>query len=155
MRLMKKYEMNNFLTFWRIHETSGKTLELSASGKRMRTSPHLPWIWYASLVAKPCCRYQPSRANSKISYKAGNWQTSPPLWRETAATGPSSSQRQRLRADLVIAFKVFKGLKDIDPNFPPSRLTWPKRAPLQGTPRCEPPPKERVGIFGEGCAMLK
>ncbi len=29
------------------------------------------------------------------------------------------------------------------------------RAPLQGTPRCEPPPKERVGTFGEGCEILE
>ncbi len=48
-----------------------------------------PRIWYASLFAKPRCRYQPSRANSKISYKVGNWHASPPLRRETAATGPS------------------------------------------------------------------
>ncbi len=39
--------------------------------------------------------------------------------------------------------------------FPPSCSTRPKRAPLQGTPRCEPPPKERVGIFGEGCEILE
>ncbi len=29
------------------------------------------------------------------------------------------------------------------------------RGHLQGTPRCEPPPKERVGIFGERCEMLE
>ncbi len=28
-------------------------------------------------------------------------------------------------------------------------------APLQGTPRCEPPPKERAGIFSEGCEILE
>ncbi len=33
--------------------------------------------------------------------------------------------------------------------------TRPKRAPLQYTPRCEPPPKGRVGIFGEGCELLE
>ncbi len=27
--------------------------------------------------------------------------------------------------------------------------------PLKGTPRCEPPPKERVSIFGEGCEILE
>ncbi len=26
---------------------------------------------------------------------------------------------------------------------------------LQGTPRCESPPKERIGIFGEGCEILE
>ncbi len=33
--------------------------------------------------------------------------------------------------------------------------TRPMRAPLQGTPRWEPPPKERVSIFGEGCGILE
>ncbi len=31
---------------------------------------------------------QESRVKSKISYRVGNWQTSPPLRRETAAAGP-------------------------------------------------------------------
>ncbi len=48
-----------------------------------------PWVWYASLFAKPRGKYQPLRANSKICYKVGDWQSSPPLQRETAATGPS------------------------------------------------------------------
>ncbi len=39
--------------------------------------------------------------------------------------------------------------------FPSSRSTRPKRAPVQGSPRCEPPPKERVGIFGEGFEILE
>ncbi len=70
--------------------------------------------------------------------------------------GLHSLQRRRLRDDLITAFKIFKGLLDIDPNFfPSSRSTWPKRAPLQGTSRCEQPPKERVGIFGEGCEILE
>ncbi len=38
---------------------------------------------------------------------------------------------------------------------PPSLSMRPKRAPLQSTPRCEPPPKEKVGIFGEGCEILE
>ncbi len=38
-------------------------------------------------------------------------------------------------------------------GLPPSRSTRAKRAPLQSTPRCEPPPKERDGIFGEGCEI--
>ncbi len=52
-------------------------------------SASAPWIWYATLFAKPRCRYYPPRANSKISYLVGNWYASPPLRRETAATGPS------------------------------------------------------------------
>ncbi len=39
--------------------------------------------------------------------------------------------------------------------FPPSRSTRPKRALLQVFPKCEPPPKERVGIFGEACEILE
>ncbi len=63
--------------------------------------------------------------------------------------GFHSLQRRRLRADLITAFKVFTGLLDIDPNFfnPP--------ASLQGTPRCEPPLKENVGLFSEGCETLE
>ncbi len=38
--------------------------------------------------------------------------------------------------------------------FHPSHSTWPKGTTLQGTSRCEPPPKKRVGIFGEGCEIL-
>ncbi len=63
----------------------------------------------------------------------------------------------RLRDDLIAAFKIFKGLLDIDPNLfflPPARRGL-RGHPLQGTPRCEPPPKERVGIFGEGCEILE
>ncbi len=39
--------------------------------------------------------------------------------------------------------------------FSPSRSTRPKGAPLQGNPRCEPPRKERVGIFGKSCEILE
>ncbi len=39
--------------------------------------------------------------------------------------------------------------------FPSSRWTRPKRAPLLGAPKCEPPPKEWAGIFGEGCEILE
>ncbi len=46
-------------------------------------------VIYAGLFAKPRCRYQPSRANSKISYTIGNWYASPHLRRKTAATESS------------------------------------------------------------------
>ncbi len=75
-----------------------------------------PRIWYASLFANPRGRYQPSRANSKISHKVGNWYASPPPRRETAAATNL--------ADLITAFKIFTGLLDIDPNLfflPPAR----------------------------------
>ncbi len=60
--------------------------------------------------------------------------------------GLHSLQRWRLRADLVTTFKIMTCLSDIDPNlfFSPSLSTRPNRASLQGTPRCELPPKERV-----------
>ncbi len=48
-------------------------------------SSSAPQIWFARRFAKPRCRYQPSRANWKISYEVGNWHASPPLRRETAA----------------------------------------------------------------------
>ncbi len=53
--------------------------------------------------------------------------------------GLHSLQRRRLRDDLITAFKIFKG----------------HQGPLQGTPRCEPPPKERINIHGEGCEILE
>ncbi len=54
----------------------------------------------------------------------------------------------RLRDDLIAAFKIFTGFFGYwsELGFPPSRSTRPKRAPLQGTRRCEPPPKERVNV---------
>ncbi len=120
-------------------------------------SASAPRIWYASLFAKPRCRYQPSRANSKISYKVGNWHASPPLWRETSATGPSflavattSGWPDYRLQDIQGPFGYWSELV-----FASFRSTRPKRAPLQGTPRCEPPPKERIGVFGEGCEILE
>ncbi len=47
-----------------------------------------PYIWYASLFAKPRGRYQTFREKSTISYKAGYWHSSPPLGREPAGEGP-------------------------------------------------------------------
>ncbi len=65
--------------------------------------------------------------------------------------GLHSLQRRRLRADLIL-----KALcKLIQTCYPPSRSTRPKKAPLQGTPRCEVLSKEKVGIFGEGCEILE
>ncbi len=69
----------------------------------------------------------------------------------------SQKELRRLRSDLVTAFKIFTGLLDIDPNlfFSSSRSNRLKRAPLQGNPRREPPPKERVVILCEGCEILE
>ncbi len=43
-----------------------------------------PPIWHASVLAKTRSRYQPFRANSKISSRVSNWHWSPSLRRETA-----------------------------------------------------------------------
>ncbi len=82
-------------------------------------------IWYFSLFANPRCRYQPSRANPKISYKVGNWHASSPLRSETAAAVPN----YRLQHNHG-PFGYWSELV-----FPPSSSKRPKRAPLQGTPR--------------------
>ncbi len=85
-----------------------------------------PRLWYASLFAKPTyqiCKYQPSRANSKISYKV-NGIRHLPCEERLQRLDLHSLQRRRLRADLITAFMTFKGLLDIDPKFfflPPAR----------------------------------
>ncbi len=57
--------------------------------------------------------------------------------------GIHSMQRQRIRADLIITFKIFTLLLDVDQNL----FLPPTRRGLQGTPRYEPPPEERVGVL--------
>ncbi len=87
-------------------------------------SASAPRVWCVSLFLKPFCKYQPFRANSKISYKVGNWHASPPLGRGTAAAKFSFLQRRRLRADLITTFKISTGLLDIVSNLfflPPAR----------------------------------
>ncbi len=71
--------------------------------------------------------------------------------------GLHSLQRRQLRADLIIAFKIFKGLLGIDPNLfflPPARhgLRGHPFKVLQGASHRL---KARVGIFGEGCEILE
>ncbi len=87
---------------------------------------------------------QPSRANSKLATRLVTDMRHLPYEGRL-------QRRRRLRADLITAFKIFKGLLEL--VFPSSHSTRPKRAPLQGAPRCAPPPKEKVGIFGEGCEI--
>ncbi len=96
-----------------------------------------PRLWYASLFAKPRCRCQPSRANSKVGYNVGNWQRHLPYEERLTRLVRHSLQRRRLRADLITAFTVFKGLLDIDLNLfflPPARrgLTWHPFKALHG-----------------------
>ncbi len=95
------------------------------------------------------CGYQPSRANWKIGYKVGNWHASPPLRRETAAATTSGWPNYRLQ-DIHGSFGYWSELV-----FPSSRSTRPRRAPLQGTPGWEPPPRKRVSSFIEGCEILE
>ncbi len=84
-----------------------------------------------------------------------NWHASPPLRRETAATGPSflaaattSGWPHCLLQDIQGPFWYWSELVFLRPA-----RRGLRGHPLQGTPRCEPPPKERVGIFGEGCEI--
>ncbi len=104
-------------------------------------SASAPRIRWTSQFAKPRCRYQPFRANSKISYKVGSWHASASLRRETAVETTLCWPDYRLQ-DFQGPFGYWSELV-----FPPSRSMRPKRASLQGTPRCEPPPKERAGIW--------
>ncbi len=102
------------------------------------------------LTGIPRCRYQTTRANSKISYKAGNWHSSPPLRREAATIEPSflAAAKGSGSPDNLIGCGS-------EPVYSAFHSTRTKRAPLQGTPMCEPPPKQRVGIFDEGCEILE
>ncbi len=90
------------------------------------TSVSTPRIWYADSYTKPRRRYHPSGANSKVGH---NWPSSLSVRGENAVAGPSFFQLRRLRANLIIALKIFTGLSDTDPNifFSPSHSTWLKR----------------------------
>ncbi len=67
----------------------------------------------------------------------------------------SISQTSPKRPSLSISFslKSFGSWSEL--VFPLSRSKRPKWAPPQGTPMCEPSPKESVGIFGVGCEILE
>ncbi len=67
-----------------------KSLEIGFHSIIRDLRASIPRIWYASLFVKPRSRYQKFRAILKISYKVGNWVSSPPLRREAAVVGPSS-----------------------------------------------------------------
>ncbi len=99
---------------------------------------------------------------------ASNWHSLPPRRIENAVTGPSflaaatTSDWPDFRLqDIHRYFGCWSEL-DYSPFarysfgylselvFTPSHSTQPKRALLQGTLRCEPPLKERAGLFNEG-----
>ncbi len=85
-----------------------------------------------------------------MNYKVFNWHLSPPLRKETAASGPACFAARQLRADLITAFKIFTGLFDIDPNLTfllPTRRGL-RGHPYRGTVGYEPPPEERTGLYG-------
>ncbi len=117
----------------------------------------VPRIWYVSLFTKPRCRYQPSRANSQISCTDGNWHASSPIRRETAVNGPSFLGAATISGWPHYRLQDFQGRFGYwsELVFPSSHSTRPKTAPLQGIPRFEPLPKERVGIFSEGYEILE
>ncbi len=60
-----------------------RTLEIGFHPFIRGLSASTPRIWHTSLFVKPRCRYQSSRANSKISYTVGTWHASRPLRSET------------------------------------------------------------------------
>ncbi len=81
-------------------------------------SSYAPRIWYASLFAKPRCRYQPSRISSRIGYEVDNLHAPPPLRRQTATSGLSF-----LAAATTLGWPNYH-LLDIDPRLlflPPAR----------------------------------
>ncbi len=110
------------------------------------TCVHTSIKLYTSLFTKLRGRYQLFRANSKICYKAGNWHSSPPLRRETAAALSSF-----LEAATTSGWPDYR-IQDIrgsfgcgsKPVFYSSISTRPWRAPLQGT-----------SLFAENCEKLE
>ncbi len=76
-----------------------------------------------------------------LGKKGCNWQRRKRLV-NSLAIKTHSLQRRRVRADLIIAFKIFMGLLDVDSNI------W-------GNPRQKPSAEERIGFFGEGRQILE
>ncbi len=89
------------------------------------------------------------------SFKRGLSASAPRIWYACMFAKPGG-RYQTLRASSKLSYKVGNGSFEYwsELVFSPSHSTRPKRAPLQGTPWYEPPLKEKVGIFGEGCEIL-
>ncbi len=62
-----------------------------------------------------------------------------------------SLERRRFRADLILAFKIFKGEVDLLPPPTPSRST---RAHLPITARTKPSSPQQRCLFSSGCEIL-
>ncbi len=93
----------------------------------------------------------------RIQRLAAKWVTGlrhGPYRRSLQRLGLRSWQRRRVRADLVIAFKIFTDLLDVAPIFCSSHSWLPKTTPLPGPPRSEPSPEETIDHFGEGSKIL-
>ncbi len=114
---------------------------------------HPSRLWYARLLAKPRGRYQPFGANSRVSYKVGKWHSSPSLRRETIAAESSVLVKTTTSSCPDYDIQDIHGSVGCGSTliFSRSPSTQPKRKPLQGIPRYEPPQDWRVGIFGESC----
>ncbi len=87
-----------------------------------------PRIWHAKCRG----RCQPFEANTKISYKVGNWHSSPSLRKENTADEPHFLKRRRLHA---FTFRIFTGLLNLNPKLLPHPNS--------------PSPEKRRGLFGE------
>ncbi len=87
-----------------------------------------PRIWHAKCRG----RCQPFGANTKISYKVGNWHSSPSLRKENTAAEPHFLKRRRLHA---FTFRIFTGLLNLNPKLLPHPNS--------------PSPEKRRGLFGE------
>ncbi len=96
---------------------------------------------------EPRGRYQPFRANWRISNKIGNWYSSPPPPYEETLQRLSLHflKGRRLRVDLSTAFKIFTGLLDGDPKFV---FSLPLIAAIKGTHTKYS--KVRTTVGGEG-----
>ncbi len=63
--------------------------------------------WPVSLFAGARSRCQSFRANTKLSFKAGNWPSSISLRIETVGARPSFPVAWRVWADLIVDFDMF------------------------------------------------
>ncbi len=81
---------NWFLLFWHlISKLLPRSFEIDLHSIIWCTGAPTSRKLYIGLSAKHRGRCQPPGVDKKVAYKACNWSSSPSLWIETAATGPS------------------------------------------------------------------